>query len=252
MMMSSHPRATDVCQVIRNDGDLSDNFDVLPLVPYIQKYVRGANEKGLVNTVRDSLSELGTFRKLAFLVDGGRGVLAKDADAILKTLIDVEMLPFKGCKIAAIFLHDALTDLALGLRIESVLEVFRDQVAIKYGTRAGFATKNLPLLRHRLERRGWTDILAMASFNAKGFFVNPSLGDFEDAVSNPGIDLVAMNTLASGSLAPEEAFRYLGKFPLVESVVVGMSRKRHIDETLSAFKLHVNGACETASDARAI
>ena len=96
-------------------------------------------------------------------------MLMKNISRILTSLIDSELMMFKGTRLGAVFLHDGLTDLALGLELDDALELFRDHVVKYYGIPAGFATKNLPLLRHRLERRGWSGLLAMASLNRLGY-----------------------------------------------------------------------------------
>lgn len=239
MMMSTHPRAAAVCEIIGREQRLASEWRVYPLVPYLQKYVREANEKGLVSMVTDILAQATVMQKLSLIFAGGRGLLTRDVQQGLTTLIDIELLPCSGRRLGAVFLHDALTDLALGLGAEAALEIFRDHVEKKYRVRAGFATKNLPLLRERLEARGWTDLLAMASFNAAGFYVNPSLEACAAAVAKPGMTFVAMNTLASGALAPEAAYRFLAGYPGVSSVVVGMSRKEHAAETVSMIRRHL-------------
>lgn len=239
MMMSTHPRAAVVSQVIGQESQLDAAWRIYPLIPYIQKYVRGANEKGLVNMVKDVIFQTSLSQKLRFAFDGGRGILTQDVQAGLTTLIDVEMLPFKGRQLGAIFLHDALTDLALGMGVEAVLDIFRDHVWKTYRVPAGFVTKNLPLLRERLAQRGWTELLAMASFNACGFMVNPSLEECAAAIRQPGMTFVAMSTLAGGALSPDAAYEYLAGFPSIDSVVVGVSRQDHATETVKAIKRHL-------------
>ncbi len=45
MMMSTHPRAETIVDIIKNDPNLG-SIKVYPLLPYIAKYVRQANDKG--------------------------------------------------------------------------------------------------------------------------------------------------------------------------------------------------------------
>lgn len=239
MMMSTHPRAALVCMVLDREAQLSSTWRVYPLVPYIQKYVRGANEKGLVTLVKDTLAQSSAAQKLSWLLRGGRGLFAKDIHRALKILIDLEMLPFEGRQLGAVFLHDALVDLALGLGIESVLEVFREHVEKRYHVPAGLVTKNLPTLRTRLETLGWSDTLVMASFNAIGFLVNPSVAECAAAIRKPGITFVAMSTLAAGALSPDNAYSFLSDYSSIGSVVVGMSRPEHVTETIAAIRRHL-------------
>lgn len=239
MMMSTHAQAAPLGGAIARDKILAAEWRFYPLVPYMQKYVRGANEKGLVNVVLDTLGGTSVTQKFKLLVTGGRGIVGRDVQHGLKLLLDVELLPFRRLNLGAVFLHDALTDLALGLGVESVLDVFRDHIRQEYRVPAGLITKNVPLLRRRLHPLGWDSPLIMAAFNAAGFWVNPSLPECEAAVREPGLTFVAMSTLAAGHLTPEAAYGYLGRFPSVASVVVGMSNPRHAHETVSAIRRHM-------------
>jgi hypothetical protein len=242
IMLSTHPRVKAICDLLRDRQHFPQPWTVYPLLPNIQKYVRGANEKGLVNMVNSTLSQADTLQKLSLLWSGGKGLLKKDISGILTTLVDVEMLPFKGLPIGAIFLHDALTDLALGLKIEAVLDTFRDHVMAKYDAPAGLTTKNVGLLRERLAERGWTNPLIMASLNAAGFYANPNLESSAAAVQQPGIRFVAMNTLASGALSPDTAYPYLASFGTLESIVVGVSREAHMSSTFGAIRRYIPAA----------
>jgi hypothetical protein len=193
----------------------------------------------MVNLVKDLLFQSSLPQKMSWLWQGSQGLLTKDISQALTMLIDIELLPFKGRRLGAIFLHDALTDLALGLRVEAVLEVFREHVTKRYGAPVGFVTKNLPLLRQRVEALGWNDLLAMAAFNALGLGVNPSLSECADAIRKPGLTFIAMSTLAAGALSPEQAYQYLAQHPSIRSVVVGMSRKEHATETVAAIRRYL-------------
>jgi hypothetical protein len=239
MMMSTHPRASAISEQLGKENTLSKHWRLYPLVPYIQKYVRGANEKGLINVVKDTLMQTSLSQKFSMLWRGGQGLVTKDIKHALTLLIDIELVPFKGRQLGAVFLHDALTDLALGLGVEAVLDVFREHVNKKYGVPAGFVTKNLPLLRARLAAQGWNDMLAMASFNALGFQVNPSLDACIEAIRQPDMTFVAMSTLAAGTLSPDKAYQYLANFPTISSVVVGMSRKEHATETVETIRRYL-------------
>ena len=104
---------------------------IYPLLPYIAKYVRQANEKGLANLLFDTLSKANFSQKVSIMINGAKGFLGKDIDKIVRLLVDIEFLVFRDLDIGAIFLHDSLTDLALGLGAESVLETFKDHVENK-------------------------------------------------------------------------------------------------------------------------
>src|SRR4029453_16836043 len=51
MMMSPHPRAALVAAAVRREPELRERWTFYPLLPYITKYIRQSNEKGLGNLV---------------------------------------------------------------------------------------------------------------------------------------------------------------------------------------------------------
>ena len=236
MMMSTHPRAASVTDVVRAHPELRDRWSFYPLLPYITKYIRQANEKGMVNIVLDQLKHAGWVQGLSILARGGLGALTRDYKQVLSTLIALELAPFNGLNVKAVFLHDVLTDLALALDIPEVLEVHITEIGRRFGARAGFATKNLPLLRSRFERYGFRSPLVLAQINKIGFGMNPSRAACEQALAGFDGDVMAMGTLASGFLRPAEAFPYVFAQPNVRSVVVGVSTALHATETFTAIR----------------
>ncbi len=239
MMMSTHPRSKVILDIVANDPVLKDDFTIYPLLPYIVKYVRQANEKGMFNVLTDLLSQAGTGKSLSMMFSGMTGLVGGNLYKMIKILIDIEMLPFKGHKIGAIFMHDALVDLALGLGCDEAFDVFREHIEKEYGVPGGLISKNVPLLRNRLDERGWDDYLIMAAFNKTGFYLNPSLDETIKAVQKPGMNFIPMSTLAAGAIPPKEAFEFIGQFPEIKSVVVGMSKKSHIDQTVDLINKYI-------------
>lgn len=236
MMMSTHERALLVAEEIRKDPDLRANFRIHLLIPYVAKYIKLANEKGLVTVVTDALGSASLTEKLGTLWSGGLGALTGDANKILTTLIDFEVGPFRDLNLGSIVLHDVLADLALGLDMAEVFATFDRHVREKYGTLPGFGTKNLPRMMALLDRAGVVDPFVMAAINKKGFWTNPSLARCEETLRTRKLRLLAMSTLAAGYLKPDEAYEYLFGLPNVASVVVGVSSRHHAVETFGAIR----------------
>ena len=239
MMMSTHPRAQVILDILKTDPVLKDDFTVYPLLPYIVKYVRQANEKGMFNVLTDLLSQSGAGKSISMMFTGMTSLVGGNLYKMIKILIDIEMLPFKGHKLGAIFMHDALVDLALGLGCDEAFDVFRDHIEKEYDVPGGLISKNVPMLRERLDARGWDDYLIMAAFNKTGFYLNPSLDETIKAVQKPGMNFIPMSALAAGAIPPDEAFEFIGQFPEIKSVVVGMSKKSHIDQTVDLINKYI-------------
>jgi hypothetical protein len=142
-------------------------------------------------------------------------------------------------KIKAVFLHNLLTDLASGLDLRSIFELYIDEMTSHFKTRAAFATMNLPLLVERFREWGIEKPLIMANVNKVGFAMNPSREACERCLAENDIDVVAMESLASGYLKPDEAYEYIGRYPRVVSVAVGVSTREHAAETYGAIRKHM-------------
>lgn len=238
MMMSTHPRASLVADAVRRSPALRDELGFYPLLPYIAKYVRQANEKGAVNVILDQLKGASIGKKLQILARGGMAMVRKDMFHVLKTLLAMEMTPFRELNLRAIFLHDVLTDLALALGLRKAFEFYIEEVRRQFGAEPAFATKNLPMLLDRFHDYGIERPLVLSHFNKVGFGMNPSRQACEACLTSGNVQVMAMGTLASGHLAPDEAYQYLSGRPHIDSVVVGVSSPDHAEETFGAIRRH--------------
>jgi len=235
-MLSTHQRAATLCDLLRENSYLAEHLSIYPLLPYIQKYVTRANEIGMVNVVFENLHNQGLKDKLSTIWSGGKGVLAKDFRAVLRTLMRFELTIFKSLKTPAIFLHDALTDLALALHLRDVLEFYIDEVNDQYHAIPAFATKNAPTLLSRFSEWRLPPPIIMTHVNQIGFGMNPSRDAVVSSLKEYQTDVVAMGTLASGYLHPTTAYNFVAKVPNVRSVVVGGSSRQHLEETFDQIK----------------
>lgn len=239
MMMSTHERATLVTEAILKEPKLKNDFGVYLLVPYVAKYIKQANEKGLVNLVKEAIGGTNIQEKVSMFFRGGMGLITKDMGKMVTTMIDFEVAKFRELNLRAIFLHDVMTDLILGWQLPEILQLFSDHIENKYNTTPAFCTKNLPKLMELLKQTSIKNPLIMASINKLGYQVSPSGEAFEECLRNYELQLLAMSTLAAGYLKPREAYEYLFSLPRVDSVVVGVSSKEHATETFDEIRKHV-------------
>jgi hypothetical protein len=236
MMMSTHPRAALIADTVRKNSALIDRLNFYPLLPYIAKYVRQSNEKGLVNVVLDQIKGAGIGQTIGLFARGGMAVLRKDVSQILKTLIHMELMPLRGLRMRAVFLHDVLTDLAMALDMRSIFELYVEEIPKKFEAEPAFATKNLPMLLQKLKAWGIQKPLILTHFNKSGFQMNPSREACERCLTEFDFQIMAMGTLASGHLKPDPAYEYLFKQPRMDSLVVGVSTADHAKETFDAVR----------------
>lgn len=239
LMMSTHPRAVAICEALKADKAIASELNLYPVLPYIAKYVREANEKGLTNMVLDALSGASTMQKIGMFLKGGAGLLTRDVFKMIEILVEMELLMFKGLRMKCVFLHQALTDLALGLGLEDVFTFYEEFIPKKFdGAAAAYCTYNTPMLLDRFQQYGIASPVIMAPFNKVGFQMHPSLAENEQCLHRHRFQLVAMGTLAGGYLKPDDAYAYLFRQPNVASVVVGASTEAHAKETFESIRKH--------------
>lgn len=237
---STHPQLKGVIEYMLEHTDLSSKINFYPILPYAYGYVRQMTEKGIAATIADALAPASMHEKMRIVFSGGLSMLRKDINGLLKTFVDVELLPFNNVNVRCIFLHDVLVDLALALRLREIFELFIEHVEDKHHARVGFVTKNFARLVRQLDEWGIDDKVIMAPFNKVGFQMNPSREECERALRECKHDVIAMSTLAAGYLKPEEAYEYLFKLPNIRSVVVGVSSKKHAEETFRLLLIKYN------------
>jgi hypothetical protein len=239
MMMSTHERAAPIAELIGADATLARDFRIYPLLPYVQKYVTRSNEVGMVNVVLEMLSGSTISQKLSLLMKGSIAFVSKDFNAVLAALMQVELKAFSRLNVPAIFLHDAFTDLALAFGLKGIFEFYLDETRKGFGAQGAFATKNLPLLLERFKAWGLPAPVVMTHFNKIGYHMNPDRASCERAAAAHDVSILAMGSLASGYLSPDEAYAYLGQVAHIDGIVVGVSRPEHIEDTFGAITRHM-------------
>lgn len=235
VMLSSHDRTRSILDAIRQNPGLKD-FNVYPNVPYLMKYVQRSTQSGVSGLLLEIFSGGAWHRQAVTLSRGAIAYLKKDFRSMLAAAVELELAPYRRHPMPAVFLHNGLTDLALGLGWTEVFAFWDELIRRRYRAVPAFGTLNLPLLATALKRAGLSNPLIMAPFNTTGFHMNPSQAACEAAVQEGGFTLVAMNVLVSGAARPVDAFGYLGQFPSIRHAVVGASSEKHLAENATLLK----------------
>jgi hypothetical protein len=240
VMFSTHPEIYNITGMIRNDPALKYNFSIYINVPYIVKYVSMVTEMGIYRTIRTMFKGKSFINNVKYLYTSAYNVLTNDFLGITNRLIDVELNPFSGLNVKSVFLHNTLCDLALGYNLVSVIKNFHEYIEKKYKIIPAYGTLNYPLFCKFLNNAHITNALVMTAVNKKGFLMNPSRAACEEAIHTYSHEVLAMATLASGSLHPEEAYEYLFSIGNIKHIVVGLSSKKHADETFKIINKYIN------------
>jgi len=235
MVVSTHPELKDLMDYLKKSSNLINNFEFYPILPYIQGYVTKVSELGMTKTIQDIIGSLSLKHKIRILTKGSLGAIRKDFDSLFKVLLDLELVRLGKCKIKTVFLHDVITDLALGLEMKNVFEIFHDYIKKSYSVECGLVTKNFPLLVSKLNEWNLEFPKIMTSFNNVGFQMNPSREKCEHALSEYQGEIIAMSILAGGFLQVKDAYQYLSKLQKISNVVIGVSSIEHAKKTFEIF-----------------
>lgn len=233
-VVSTHPQLKDLIEHLKSKTTLLETLNFYPILPYAQGYVSKSTEKGMAGAINDIVTTGSLQKKVQIFFNGTIGLVKKDYDKLLRTFIDVELLPLGKVKTNTIFLHNIVTDLAMSLGLKNVFETFVEHVEDKYKKEAGLVTKNFPKLLSTLEQWNMKIPTIMTSFNPIGYQMNPSREDCEAGLLKTS-KVIAMNVLAGGFLKPDKSAEYISGLKL-NSVVIGMSTIDHVKETIAAFR----------------
>lgn len=238
VMFSTHPSIYKICDMIREDDELRQGLNIYVNVPYIVKYVSMVTEMGMFETMKTMLKGKTGGGKVGFMLQTGFDAITLNHIGIIKRLIDVELAPFYGLNIKAVFLHNALCDLMLGYDMKDIAIEFDKYIKKKYNAIPAYGTLNFSDFSKFLDDCGLSGSLVMTAVNKKGFLMNPSRDKVVEDIANSSHTVLAMATLASGRLLPEEAYNYISTTS-VKNVVVGLSSQKHADETFSIIKKYI-------------
>ncbi len=238
----THPTNLSAFKLLSSQ-DPEISFDMYPLFPYAQDYVRDATEMGPVGLLMERVKRLTLAGKVKAVFDGGLAALTLDPHRMLAMTLEAEVEDFlkaapRRASLKGIFLHDVIVDLAVALGLREMIETHIASVARLYAVKPGLATRNFTRLVGFLENSNIStkEIIIMAPFNSLGFQMNPSRQACEETLASRNhLDVVAMGLLSAGILDLESALAYVKRLKNLRSVVVGASREEHALTTFAAL-----------------
>jgi hypothetical protein len=241
---STHPINLQILAELKHSDVLKDDFELHPVLPYAQGYVRLANEKGMRGLVNETLSKLPVLDRARTVIETGFSALRLDPIGLMKSYLDLELQPYLNAKpenshIRSVLLHEVVTDLCLGLRNVRMLDAFAQHIREKYHASPGFVTYNLVRFVEVFRQAGLAleDLTIMTPFNSIGFQMSPSRQSCEVCLSGlPKTDLIAMSIMAGGYLKFDEAIDYVCSLPNLSGVAAGVSSTEHAHNTFTKLR----------------
>ena len=239
-MLNSNDRAIEITDYFKKNSSKYPDLNWYPSIPYPHKYANLVSEKGIIPSINDILfKDNSAMGVLGMMAKGGAAIINKDVIRLMKMLIDIEMRMFKGLNVKAIFLQNVITDLILGFDIKEIFFEYCEHVKNKYDVVPGLITQNLPVLKSKLEEWKIEGVVLCSSINKIGYLMSPSIDDYITTINNNDINkyqIMAMSSLASGAISPNEAYDFINKLN-IQSVVFGSSSKSHIQQTVDLINL---------------
>jgi len=241
---STHPTNLQVLRVLKDSERIDREFDLYPVLPYAQGYVRLANEKGMSGLVREILSKLSLSEKAKAVLTGGASALTLNPSRMLRTYVDMELGSYLRARpartnVRSVLLHQVVTDLCLGFKESSLLDSFMQHIHDKYSAKPGFVTYNLVRFVDFLREAGLSlrDVVIMTPFNSIGFQMSPSRDSCEACLSTlRDGEVIAMSIMAGGYLSLDQAFDYIRALSRRPGIAVGASTEEHARDTFTRLR----------------
>jgi hypothetical protein len=238
---STHPINLQILAELKRSDMLKAGFELNPVLPYAQGYVRLANEKGMSGLVNETLSKLPVLDRARTVIETGFSALKLDPIGLMKSYLDLELQPYLNVKpeksgIRSVLLHEVVTDLCLGLRNVRMLDAFAQHIRERYHAKPGFVTYNLVRFAEVFRQAGLAleGITIMTPFNSIGYQMSQSRQSCEDCLSTlDESDVIAMSILAGGYSNLDEAVNYISGLPKLSGIAVGVSSQEHARETFA-------------------
>ncbi len=231
-MFNTHARTKDICDHFRNNPARYADLALYPSMPYAHKYANAVAEKGIFRALKDTIVDDSSAKDIVGMIaKGGMSIFEKDVIKVMELLIDIEMKMFRGLNVKVVFLQNIVADLLLGFGIKEFFAGFAAHIKEKYGAEVGFNTMNMPRMVDFLIECGIENPIVCSSINKAGYFMNPDMESYENALKEKKFRPIAMSVLASGAVKPKEAIDYVCGHMGIKTVVFGASSRQHIAET---------------------
>ena len=231
-MCTTHDRIGNICDLIRQNPEKYNGFNIYPCMPYAHKYANAVTELGVVGTLKQYVP--GNF--FGSLFKGGIAFVSKDYMSMMELLIDAEMKMFKGINTPVIFIQNVLTDLIMGLGMKDVLKEYHEYIIKKHNAEPAYITMNMPMLLNMLESVGIKNPIICSSINIDGFRMSGGKELYEHTLKTREVRGIAMQVLSGGATPVKQALEYVCNLPQIESILFGASSRGNIHETVSLIR----------------
>jgi hypothetical protein len=242
-MCTTHDRVGEIVDIVREHPDRYGEFLFYPGMPYAHKYANSVTEVGMLETLR----RFAPGGVVETVFKGARSALKKDADQMMRMLVDAEMKRFEGVRTPVIFIQNVVTDLLLGLHLFDMFRVFDDYIHDRYEAEAGFITMNMPMLLDALDSVGVDNPIVCCNYNKLGFRMSGGIEAYDHALATRRFRCIAMSVFASGAIPPAQAIEWICERREIVSIVFGASSGSNISRTVELIDKYSAGDGATST-----
>lgn len=214
---SIHPKNLElVTHLYDSRKNLLGKLNYYALTPYVHAYLKKAGEEGTPALVRTAV--FAALQERSSIVELASAGLSLDVARFVGVLLESEISPFlkmiPRSRLRAVFLHELVTEMAIAFRMDSLLKGVEAHMKKRTGASFGLETRNLGQLHDFVQETGYVPEFVMTPINKLGYQMAPDKETAETAVAELGRSskIIAMNILASGGLAFQEALAYISRF----------------------------------------
>ncbi|MEM2505864.1 MAG: hypothetical protein QXF61_02330 [Nitrososphaeria archaeon] len=205
-----------------NRSELFERLNYYVLVPYAAKYVREATSLGTSQLVKKVFLGNLNYRNILYL-------LWPTPANLIKMFLEAELKEYMRVlpNTRAVLLHEVLTELIVAFNLGQIVEELAKHFSRK-GLGFGLETRNVKHVKYFLENNEIATDYLMTPLNPLGYQMTLKNEEAENILrdlSARGVNIIAINTLASGSVTPDHAINYLKRFKkCLFAVAVGTSK----------------------------
>lgn len=230
-MVSTHPSAKNKYgKYLSNEKTIfNKKKHIHLLVPYAYKINQELNKFGPIKLFLNKILNKNFFNYIFQFLTFRKSFF----DALISILIKDDIKNFPKNKIAALYLHEIITDILIALNQKQIIFSFI-VFCKKEGFESGIATRNFVKLQEFLNNNNLKPDRILTHLNILGFNMNPSKKLVENNLKKvKGIKIIAMGVFASGSYYNEKKIvNYLKKFKSVKGLIIGSTNKSRIKKNL--------------------
>ena len=195
---------------------------VEPVVPNMATYIRDTTDRGITGAALVRFKRLHLSQQAHIIwrsLRRARRIIAKDFNTGILLLVEMELAKFQKWKPDYVFLHPWITDLVLALGNKNLFLDYVHLIRRIYRLNPGLMSHNYGRLVPELKEWGIEVGALLGPFNRKGYLMNPSQKECEQARRESRAEVIASHIDAGGTIDRVTSTEYLQKLNIRKALI---------------------------------